>query len=112
MSALQVLALMVREQKPLPTLLKGLEKVPQSLVNVRLPAGSDARQVMAAPPLQEAVAALETELGDQGRVLLRASGTEPLIRVMVEGRAHLDVDRLANRLAQEVQALLGDDASK
>ncbi len=65
-SALQVLALMVREQKPLPTLLKGLEKVPQSLVNVRLPAGSDARQVMAAPPLQEAVAALETELGDQG----------------------------------------------
>ncbi len=92
-SALQVLGLMVREQKPLPSLLKGLEKVPQSLVNVRLPAGSNAKEVMAAQPLLDAVAALEAELGDQGRVLLRPSGTEPLIRVMVEGRAHLDVDR-------------------
>jgi len=106
-SALQVLGLMVREQKPLPSLLKGLEKVPQSLVNVRLPAGSNAKEVMAAQPLLDAVAALEAELGDQGRVLLRPSGTEPLIRVMVEGRAHLDVDRLANKLAGQVQALLG-----
>ena len=106
-SALQVLGLMVREQKPLPSLLKGLEKVPQSLVNVRLPAGLNAKEVMAAQPLLDAVAALEAELGDQGRVLLRPSGTEPLIRVMVEGRAHLDVDRLANKLAGQVQALLG-----
>jgi len=104
---LQVLGLMVREQKPLPSLLKGLEKVPQSLVNVRLPAGLNAKEVMAAQPLLDAVAALEAELGDQGRVLLRPSGTEPLIRVMVEGRAHLDVDRLANKLAGQVQALLG-----
>lgn len=105
-SALQVLALMMREQQPLPALLRGLEKVPQALVNVRLPAGTNAKSVMASEPLKKAVAALEKELGDEGRVLLRASGTEPLIRVMVEGRAHLDVDKLANRLAEEVQALL------
>ena len=105
-SALQVLALMMREQKSLPALLKELEKVPQALVNVRLPASTSAKQVMASAPLQQAVAALEHELGDEGRVLLRPSGTEPLIRVMVEGRAHLDVDQLARTLADQVQALL------
>ena len=105
-SALQVLALMMREQKSLPTLLKELEKVPQALVNVRLPAHASAKEVMASAPLQQAVAALEHELGDEGRVLLRPSGTEPLIRVMVEGRAHLDVDQLAHSLADQVQALL------
>lgn len=105
-SALQVLALMMREQKSLPTLLKELEKVPQALVNVRLPAHANAKEVVASGPLQQAVAALEHELGDEGRVLLRPSGTEPLIRVMVEGRAHLDVDQLARTLAGQVQALL------
>ncbi|MDQ7729192.1 phosphoglucosamine mutase [Halomonas sp. SpR8] len=106
-SALQVLALMMREQKSLPTLLKELEKVPQALINVRLPANASAKEVMESAPLQQAVAALEHELGDEGRVLLRPSGTEPLIRVMVEGRAHLDVDQLARTLAGQVQALLG-----
>ncbi|RBI67090.1 phosphoglucosamine mutase [Vreelandella sulfidaeris] len=105
-SALQVLALMMREQKSLPTLLKALEKVPQALVNVRLPAGANPSDVVGSAPLQQAVAALEQELGDEGRVLLRPSGTEPLIRVMVEGRAHLDVDQLARTLADRVQALL------
>ena len=105
-SALQVLALMMREQQPLPALLRGLEKVPQSLVNVRLPAGTNAKEIMASEPLQQAITVLESELGDEGRVLLRASGTEPLIRVMVEGRAHLDVDQLAGRLAEQVKALL------
>ncbi|MCH4812964.1 phosphoglucosamine mutase [Vreelandella neptunia] len=105
-STLQVLALMMREQKSLPTLLKELEKVPQALINVRLPADASAKEVMASAPLKQAVAALEHELGDEGRVLLRASGTEPLIRVMVEGRAHLDVDQLARGLADQVQALM------
>jgi phosphoglucosamine mutase len=105
-SALQVLALMMREQKSLPTLLKELEKVPQALVNVRLPADTSAKDVMGSAPLQQAVAALEKALGDEGRVLLRPSGTEPLIRVMVEGRAHLNVDQLARTLADQVQALL------
>lgn len=105
-SALQVLALMMREQKSLPTLLKELEKVPQALINVRLPADFNVSDVMESAPLQQAVAALEHELGDEGRVLLRPSGTEPLIRVMVEGRAHLNVKQLAQTLADQVHALL------
>ena len=106
-SALQVLAIMVREEKPLQRLLAGLEKAPQALVNVRLTPGSKAALLMERPELQAVVAEVETELGDEGRVLLRPSGTEPLIRVMVEGRPHLDVDGLARRIAAEVESLLG-----
>ncbi|MGQ7246520.1 phosphoglucosamine mutase [Halomonas sp. V046] len=105
-SALQVLSYMVREDKPLSRLLHGFDKAPQSLINVRLAPGVDAKQVMGDERLKEAVAAVEAELGDAGRVLLRPSGTEPLIRVMVEGRAHLDVEGLARRLADDVRALL------
>lgn len=106
-SALQVLAIMVCEDKPLKSLLSGLEKVPQVLVNVRLTPGSDAKALMASSVVKDAVAAMESELGDEGRVLLRPSGTEPLIRVMVEGRAHLDVEEMARRLAAEVEQQLG-----
>ncbi|MBB3142504.1 phosphoglucosamine mutase [Halomonas organivorans] len=105
-SALQVLSIMVREGRALGQLLDGLEKAPQSLVNVRLTPNADARALMDEPALKSAVAAVEAELGDQGRVLLRPSGTEPLIRVMVEGRPHLDVDGLARRLAGDVEGLL------
>ncbi|MBZ0332209.1 phosphoglucosamine mutase [Halomonas sp. ANAO-440] len=106
-SALQVLAIMVAEDRSLKSLLSGLEKVPQVLVNVRLTPGSDAKSLMESPAVKDAVASLEEELGDEGRVLLRPSGTEPLIRVMVEGRAHLDVEGMARRLAAEVQQQLG-----
>ena len=105
-SALQVVALMIREQKSLPALLKELEKVPQALINVRLPADVNAKQLMESAPLQRAVAALEQALGGEGRVLLRPSGTEPLMRIMVEGCAHIDVDQSARNLAEHVKALL------
>jgi len=105
-SALQVVAIMMRQSATLPALLGELEKVPQVLVNVRLPPDTSAQAVMASSELAQAVAETEARLGEEGRVLLRPSGTEPLIRVMVEGRAHLDVDGLANTLAEQVQALL------
>ncbi len=103
-AALQAVAIMVREGQSLARLLADLEKVPQALVNVRLTPGSDAKSLMATPALQEAVAAVEAELGEEGRVLLRPSGTEPLIRVMVEGRAHFDVEALAERIAADVRS--------
>ncbi len=106
-SALQVLAIMVSEGRSLKSLLSGLEKVPQVLVNVRLTPVSDAKVLMASSAVKDAVAAMESELGEEGRVLLRPSGTEPLIRVMVEGRAHLDVEGMARRLAADVEQQLG-----
>ncbi|SDG30964.1 phosphoglucosamine mutase [Onishia taeanensis] len=105
-SALQVLAIMVREGQTLAKLLGGFEKAPQALVNVRLNAATDRGALMDSESLKKAVASVEAELGNEGRVLLRPSGTEPLIRVMVEGRPHLDVDGLAKRLAGEVESLV------
>jgi phosphoglucosamine mutase len=73
-------------------------------VNVRLGNARPA-DIMAAQAVIAAVTAVEAELGDQGRVLLRPSGTEPLIRVMVEGRDSALVDSLANRIADAVRAV-------
>lgn len=103
-SALQVLAEMRRTGKSLSALRQGMEKYPQRLVNVRLERRMD---VLEAEPVQAALKAAETELAGQGRVLLRASGTEPLIRVMVEGREEDQVWRLADQLADSVRELLG-----
>nr|CDQ34604.1 Phosphoglucosamine mutase [Virgibacillus halodenitrificans] len=102
-SALQVLAIMVRESSSLSGLLKGFEKAPQALVNVRLTSGVDNEALLANEQVRHAVASVEAELGDEGRVLLRPSGTEPLIRVMVEGRPHFDVDALARRIADDIE---------
>lgn len=105
-SALQVLAIMIRENQPLASLLEGFERAPQALINVRLTPGTDKQALLENDTLRSSVAAVESELRDQGRVLLRPSGTEPLIRVMVEGRPHLDVRALAQRIATDVESLM------
>jgi phosphoglucosamine mutase len=105
-SALQVLAEMHRSGKTLKQLRQGMTKYPQELVNVRLGA-ANTTDIMTAAAVGEAVASVESELGDQGRVLLRPSGTEPLIRVMVEGRESGQVSALANRIADAVRDLAG-----
>jgi phosphoglucosamine mutase len=102
-SALQVLAIMVREGASLAALLQGFEKAPQALVNVRLTPETDKEALLGNEQVQHTVASVEAELGEEGRVLLRPSGTEPLIRVMVEGRPHFDVDALARRIADDIE---------
>ncbi len=99
-SALQVLAAMKDSEKSLQDLLKGMEKYPQVLLNVRLAEKVD---VLAREPVKEALRGAENELADRGRVLLRASGTEPLIRVMVEGQDAAQVESVAQQLADVVE---------
>jgi phosphoglucosamine mutase len=82
-SALQVLQAVTRQGASLSRLLAGVELFPQTLINVRLPEHAAWRENTV---LQGAQAAAERELGDQGRVLIRPSGTEPVLRVMVEAR--------------------------
>jgi phosphoglucosamine mutase len=100
-SALQVLDVVKRSGRTLAELSRGMPRFPQKLVNVRVERRVDPRQ---SPPIQSAVAAAEQALGSRGRIVLRASGTEPVIRVMVEGEDGDEVARLADSLAAEVRA--------
>ncbi|MCP4993994.1 MAG: phosphoglucosamine mutase [Gammaproteobacteria bacterium] len=104
-SALQVLAEVVQSGRSLRDLHGGVKKYPQILENIDLGESSPA-EVMAASDLQQAVKDAEVELGESGRVLLRPSGTEPLIRVMVEGEDHLEVERLTQQLSEVVKGLV------
>ena len=80
-----------------------MTKMPQTMVNVRMQERCDP---LANADVQQAVAATEETLGDRGRVLLRMSGTEPLVRVMVEGDDVGLVSSLANGLADQVEKAL------
>jgi len=102
-SALQVLAALRQQGETLPLACADLALYPQSLVNVRLPAGFD---WTVRPDILAARDAAEQALGDAGRVLLRPSGTEPLLRVMVEGRDAALVSGLAQSIAAAVRAAI------
>ncbi len=99
-SALQVLAAMKRSGRSLAELASGMPQFPQVMVNVRVRERVDPGQ---SPTIRDAVERVEAALGGSGRVVLRASGTEPLIRVMVEGEDEAVVTRHANELAEVVR---------
>lgn len=98
-SALQVLAALARSGQSLAAARRAMSKLPQVMINVPLTAKRD---VAGLPAIQAAVAGAEAALAGRGRVLLRPSGTEPLIRVMVEGEDGALVQRLASELAGRV----------
>ena len=98
-AALQVLYAMTESGRTLFELREGIERCPMTLVNVPLETAVDLENTSIA----EAVNSVEDELGDLGRVLLRKSGTEPLVRVMVEGQNAEQVERLAEQIASVVR---------
>lgn len=102
-TALQVLEAVQAAGKPLGDLVADMEKLPQVLVNVPVSNGADS--LVEQPAVSEAVAQVERELAGRGRVLLRPSGTEPLVRVMVEGPDADETHRLANQLAEHIRSL-------
>ncbi|MFV8819946.1 phosphoglucosamine mutase [Haliea sp. E17] len=103
-AALQVLSAVSDSRKPLAELRRGMRKLPQVMINV--PTGSGV-QFEGNAALQAAVSRVEADLGDRGRVLLRPSGTEPVVRVMVEGEDEVQVRRNCEQLAAEVEQILG-----
>jgi phosphoglucosamine mutase len=100
-TALQVLAVMQSSGEPLSSLVAGMQRLPQVMINVKVAHRID---VGASTDIQAAVRSVEAEMGARGRVVLRASGTEPVIRVMVEAEDHGQAQALAARLADTVQA--------
>jgi phosphoglucosamine mutase len=99
-SALLILQACVRSGKSMAQLLNGIELFPQTLINVRLTPGQDWKSNIS---LQATTKQVEAELGDNGRVLIRASGTEPLVRVMVEARDPLQAHHCAERIANTLR---------
>jgi phosphoglucosamine mutase len=100
-SALQVLGIMKRTGRSLAELAAGMQKFPQVMINVKVSQRFDPKT---RPTVVDAVRKVEQRLGDEGRVVLRASGTEPVIRVMVEGRDEGLTRSLATELAEVVRA--------
>jgi len=98
-----VLAAMCRKQATLEELTEGIKMLPQVLVNVRF---EGTHNPLEADSVLSAQAEVEAKLGERGRVLLRKSGTEPLIRVMVEGDVASDVKAHANYIAEAIKALV------
>lgn len=101
-ASLQVLTAMVRNHMSLHDLCNGMKMLPQVLVNVRFSGTGDPLEDEA---VKSVTAEVEKTLSGRGRVLLRKSGTEPLIRVMVEGENEAQVTELAHRIAEQVKAV-------
>ena len=103
-SALQLLAIMQRTGKPLSELASVMTALPQVLVNVRV---DEKRPVTDVPEVAKSIAAAEEKLADTGRVLIRYSGTEPLMRIMLEGQDEVQIAGLAQDIATSVEKHMG-----
>jgi len=99
LTGLNVMARMASSGTPLAALAAVVQRLPQVLVNVRV---TDRLRACEADTVKAALADASSELGDAGRILLRPSGTEPLVRVMVEASTHQHADEIAHRLAEVV----------
>ena len=99
---MQVLEIMVRSGKSLAELKQGMRKFPQIMINVPVSATGQQR-LSGSEKINEVVSDIEAELDGKGRVILRPSGTEPLIRVTLEGDDRDQVERLAKHLAATVR---------
>lgn len=103
-TALQLLGVIASSGKPIEELMQVMEKFPQALINVRV---TDKSLYAANASIAKAQDEAVRELGDDGRLLVRPSGTEPLIRVMVESRSQAHAEEVAKRVAAVVQSEIG-----
>ena len=100
-AGLQVLAALVEDKRPASEILRQFEPLPQLLKNVRFNGGKP----LEAKAVQESIAAAEEQLKGRGRLLVRPSGTEPLIRVMAEGDDSALVEQLVDKICEAVQSV-------
>jgi phosphoglucosamine mutase len=105
LSALHLLQVMVDTGKPLSELAKVMEVLPQALVNAKV-ANHKKEKYMEYPEIAAAIGKLEEKFAGEGRVLIRPSGTEPLVRVMIEGKDQQVIQEEAQRLASLIQDIM------
>jgi phosphoglucosamine mutase len=103
-TALQVLAIMTKTEKPLADLASIMTPLPQILFNVRVKKKEDLSQM---PQIQRRIKSIEKKLGKTGRIVIRYSGTEPLIRVMLEGENEDKIQQMGGELCQTIEKTLG-----
>ena len=103
-SALQVLSIVQRERKPLSELAKVMISLPQVLLNVRV---KERRDIASVPRIAQAIQDVEAVLGSKGRTVIRYSGTEPVVRVMLEGENKQQIAGLAEQIAEAIREELG-----
>jgi phosphoglucosamine mutase len=104
LTAMQLVAAMLKADKPLSEMAKLMDVFPQNLINVDVKSKPDIQSV---PQIVEAIKQVEAELKDEGRVLVRYSGTQNMCRVMVEGPSTEVTERYAKQLAGVVKAAIG-----
>src|SRR5262249_2015962 len=109
LTALQVAGIVARAGRPLGELLSGFRRYPQILKNVRVRQKADFTTL---PKVTAAARAVEDRLGDDGRLVLRYSGTEPLARIMIEGPDQPSIDALADELAAAIAGEIGEAAER
>ncbi|NLJ40123.1 MAG: phosphoglucosamine mutase [Clostridiales bacterium] len=102
LTALQIMAVIKRENKTLSELAKVMEKYPQVLVNARV-SDENKRDYVQDPEIQKEIKAIENRFKGEGRVLIRPSGTEPLVRIMIEGKDQREIEEYAVRLAEMIE---------
>lgn len=100
LSALQLLNAMTFSGKPLSKLANIMKIYPQVLINVKV---KNKPEIMTVPEIKQAITTSETDLGDNGRILVRYSGTEPLCRVMVEGKDQAEIEKYAKSIAEIIE---------
>ena len=105
LSALRLLQVMVETKKPLSELASVMEVLPQALVNAKVP-NHKKESYMEYSEIAEAIARLEEMFAGEGRVLIRPSGTEPLVRVMIEGKNQQVIDKEAKKLAELITKVM------
>lgn len=105
LSALHLLKVVVETEKPLSELAKIMEVMPQALLNAKVP-NHKKEHYMDYPEIADAIAALDKKFAGEGRVLIRPSGTEPLVRVMIEGKDQKMIEAEARKLADLIQNIM------
>jgi phosphoglucosamine mutase len=106
LTALQVLAIMKQKEHPLDELAKVMEPLPQVLYNVKV---KEKKNLSQFPEIEKRIREIEKTLGQSGRLLIRYSGTEPLLRIMVEGEDETKLHRFAQDLVELVEKYIGKD---